>query len=326
MGSWNHTCMVSQMHILEGDEVVELWLVEQNSYDKYSHYVYSTHLWRPYPVLMYGKYTDYGESDAGLQDCPRVDLLLDVIKRDIVEREQGETPYHDHAVVKEGLDFKRLHTIDHGGRGQVRGYKGPLALKHALVKKSLFDKILSDYYIEEARWKNKEKYTGYHTVKIYFADVVKNLVADVRWVRDYFDADIEGAETMSESELESAKQVARMMRSFSRSVSETFWGNEKAPLFTKYMGEGSGEGRAAATNINYFGEEYDELSDEDLAYHIEEHLKFQWLAMFMSNSRKAWMPQVGQGSQSDEILPYKLLADWYKIDLKEQKKRYADYD
>ncbi len=323
MGSWNHTCMVSQMHILEGDEVVELWLVEQNSYNKYSHYVYSTHLWRPYPVLMYGKYTDYGESDAGLQDCPRVELLLDLIKQDIVEREQGENPYHDHAVVKEGLDFKRLHTIDHGGRGQVKGYKGPLALKHALVKKSLFDKILNEYYIEEARWKNKEKWTGYHTVKIYFADVVKNLVTDVRWVQNYLEQDINITPDMTEVEIEEAKRYARIMRGVGRSISETFWGNEDAPLFTKYMG-GDGENRTTTRNINYFGEESVGCSDEELANHIEEHLKFQWLAMFMSASRKPWMPQVGQGSQSAEILPYKLLADWYKADIKDQKKRYEE--
>ena len=303
MGSWNHTCMVSQMHILEGDEVLEVWLAQPfgaTRDEKSGHLTYSTDAWAPYPVLMYGKYTDYGETDAGANETnPRVKLLLDLIKYDIVERDQGENPYHDHEVRKEGLTFERLHTIDHGGRGQIRGWGDQhRALKHAVIKKSLFDKIIDEFYIEEARWTDMKAFTGYHVVKIYYKDLIANLLNDVKWVREYLknnelDEKYEALQREDRSAADIKQSLVRM-----DGISRLFWNNDAAPTFVKYMSDGSGSSLARASNINYFSDDFEHLTDEELTAHIEEHLKFEWLALFIDLTRKMWSPQVGQGSQS----------------------------
>lgn len=331
MGSWNHTCMVSQMHITDGEEVVEVWLAQPFGRDRdgINHYTYSTDVWTPYPILMYGEYTDYGKTNAGHDlTNPRNALLLELIKRDIVEREQGENQVHDHAVVKEGLTFERLHTIDHGGRGQVRGWSEQYrALKHAVIKRSMFDKIINDFYLEEARWKDRKNRKGYYVEKIYFKDIIKNLAADVKWVRDYLKNN-ELPERFEQLHIKD-RTAAQIKESFmvSGGISRLFWGDDTAPLFTQYLNDDEGSLARTAARVNYFNNyDFKNLTDEELTHHIEEHLKFQWLAFFINLSRKMWSPQVGQGSQSQEYHPYELLSEFYIEDIKAQKARWDDED
>ena len=305
MGCWNHTCMISQMHILSDDEVVEVWLVKQNGRkgDGEGHYVYSTDVWKPYPILLYGKYNDYGETEDYTQG-PRHDLLLKMITKDIVERDIGENPYHDHEVRKEGLTFERLHTIDHGGRGLVKTWRGEVALKHAVIKKTMFDKIINEFYLEESDWTDRKNYKGYFTYKTYFKDVIENLEEGVKWIR---------------ADLKTQSRFALI----GNSLTGLYWNNDEAPKFVKFMGSGSSS-EGAHCSVNYFGEEFEHLTDAELAVHIEEHLKFEWLHLFMTLARKTWAPQVGQGSQSQEYRPYELLAEFYVEDIKDQKARWGD--
>lgn len=304
MGCWNHTCMVSQMHINYQDEVVEVWLVKQNGRkgNGEGHYVYSTDVWKPYPILLYGKYNDYGETEDYTQG-PRHDLLLKMITNDIVERDIGENKYHDHEVRKEGLTFERLHTIDHGGRGLVKTWRGEAALKHAVVKKTMFDKILNEFYLEESDWTDRENYKGYFTYKTYFKDLIENLEEGVKWVRE---------------DLKKRSEFALM----GSSLSHLYWKDKNAPKFVNFMTGGGSEG--AHRNVDYFGDTSKHLSNAELAAHIEEHLKFEWLSLYMSLARKTWAPQVGQGSQSQEYHPYELLAEFYIEDIAKQKKHWNE--
>lgn len=305
MGCWNHTCMISQMHILSDDDVVEVWLAKQIPYreDNEGHYTYATAVWSPFPILLYGKYNDYGETEK-YEQGPRHDLLLELIKDEIIERDMGENQYHDHEVRKEGLTFERLHTIDHGGRGLVRGWNGKnRALKHAVINRRLFDKIMNEFYLESAEWTNPETYEGYYVKKTYLKDISKDLLEGIKWVRAYIAQD------------EHSKYRAH-------DLSHMFWKNKDAPAFVKYMG-GRGEGQAHSVPA-YFGFEYEHLTDEELVVHIEEHLKFQWLSYFVDLSRKMWSPQTGQGSQSQEYHAYELLSEFYIEDIKAQKERWGD--
>lgn len=328
MGSWNHTCMVSQMHIHEDDEVVELWLVEQDQYaprGQLNHLTYSTALWRPYPVLMYGTYTDYGETDAGHDlTNPRNALLLDLIKHVIIEREIGENEYHDHAVVKADLDFERLHTIDHGGRASVRGWNGnECAMKHAVIKKSLFDKIIDEFTVEEYVRDETHKWGGY-TKQVFFRDIVANLQEDVQWVMD--DLNKGDTEDLVTKEHASLRSVRRMMLMYD-GVSRRYWNNKEAPAFVRYMADGSGSAEASAARIDYFSDEaFATLTIEELTAHILEHLKFSWLAYFMDRTRKMWSPQTGQGSQSDDLTGYKILGDFYLEEVVAQRAEYGEHE
>lgn len=305
MGCWNHTCMISQMHILSDDDVVEVWLAKGIPYkgEDGGNYTYSTAVWAPFPILLYGKYNDYGATEH-YEEGPRHDLLLELIKDEIIERDMGENQYHDHEVRKEGLTFERLHTIDHGGRGLVRGYNGKdRSLKHAVINRRLFDKIMNEFYLESAEWTNRETYEGYYVKKTYLKDISVDLLEGVKWVRAYIAKD------------EHSKYRAHDLQSM-------FWKVEDAPAFVKHMGARGSDGPHSMPA--YFGFEYEHLTDEELVVHIEEHLKFQWLFYFVDLSRKMWSPQVGQGSQSQENHPYELLSEFYIEDIKAQKERWGD--
>lgn len=329
MGSWNHTCMLSQMHVRDDDDIVELWLVEQDHYKprgQLSHLTYSTALWKPYPVVMYGKYTDYGETDAGHDlSNPRNALLLKLIQRDIIEREIGENEFHDHAVVKADLDFERLHTIDHGGRASTMGWRqNECAIKHVVIKRSLFDKIINEFTVEEYVRDETHKWGGY-SKQVSFADVTANLVEDVQWVLNDLFKDEEPIEGLQPDEIAHMRAVRRML--MYDGVASKYWNNEEAPAFVKYMGDHSGSSEASAGSVRYFSDkEFDNLTVEQLAAHIEEHLKFQWLHYFMDSTRKMWCPQTGQGSQSQDLAGYQLLADFYTEDVAAQKAEQAAWD
>ena len=49
-------------------------------------------------------------------------------------------------------------------------------------------------------------------------------------------------------------------------------------------------------------------TDEHAAEILGEHIRLTWINAFMAASRKAWMPQVGQGSQGVASAPYRFIA------------------
>ena len=59
MGCWNGTCMISQLPIMEGDEVVIIPISKVGDVE-ISPCCYSSTFFKPFPIIMYGKYNDYG--------------------------------------------------------------------------------------------------------------------------------------------------------------------------------------------------------------------------------------------------------------------------
>ena len=86
MGSWNHTCAISNLHITAGQDVaVFLLLKKHNTGD--SSFCYGNALYDVMPLPFYGKYDDYG----GVDECHGFGLpiILEEMKSRLYKFGQG---------------------------------------------------------------------------------------------------------------------------------------------------------------------------------------------------------------------------------------------
>ena len=98
MGSWNETCTLSNLPILDGDEVVQLFLVENSFEDSegdFRCYHYSSFRVRTMP--MFGTYDDCGEFKP--HDTPqekyKEKLILEQFKEDFIKNNCGDSDVND---------------------------------------------------------------------------------------------------------------------------------------------------------------------------------------------------------------------------------------
>jgi hypothetical protein len=103
MGSFSYTCCVSGLPIEGGDKVRFLVLC-QNPYhtgrSAGSHACYSTDYWFPRAFPLRATYDDYGTVE-GLEPGPGLDMWLDGLREDLVERPWGDNTCHDVPTSKE---------------------------------------------------------------------------------------------------------------------------------------------------------------------------------------------------------------------------------
>ena len=68
------------------------------------------------------------------------------------------------------------------------------------------------------------------------------------------------------------------------------------------------------------------LPEDQAVRLLVEYLKFAWINAFLSQSRIAWFPMTGSGSQSDEREPYELLGRYMLDEMAKEKSEYeTDY-
>ncbi len=301
MGCWNHTCMLSQMHVNAGEDVVSFWVHSAGDLANQS-FCYSSAQWVPLPFPVYGQYDDYGsvENLTG----PMLPLLLQHARKILVDREWGENKCHDHPVNSKEITLEEMYEIDSNtNRLLVKHPHNPaihLVMKHVVIKKSLFDKIINEFFFEKYTWPEgyEKPSVVIHTT---FADVVATIQDDVQWIRDQFAGD-------------------KMMRYYTRD--NPFYSNKEAPKSCDFIFANGGEGNYMMARNELF--EYSELPLDQLVQLVTELIKFNWLLMFMAHSRKSWSPQTGQGGQSQETLPYELMGNYLLEQVAAQNLEYGE--
>lgn len=139
MGCWNETCMVSNMPILSGDEVVMI-IMQSNQID--SNGVYPISYWNICSVL-FGKYNDYG----GIEDVKKDNSYAfskNWLSENLIPREQGENEYHDHAVTPEDITISKLNDWFHGDRCLAKDILGNVcSVREAFVKKDVWGYLVN---------------------------------------------------------------------------------------------------------------------------------------------------------------------------------------
>lgn len=110
MGSWNETCAISNLPILEGEDAYLLLLVKSPDYEEKAGYHNGYSLWTPWSIPLLGEYDGYGRIQIPEGWHPT--YLLSRLQEEVLEIPQGRNPSHDQAVNKE--DFagpKGLHHL-----------------------------------------------------------------------------------------------------------------------------------------------------------------------------------------------------------------------
>lgn len=133
MGCWNETCMLSKLPIFHGEKVKILFLVENPNGSRTD----PTLQYLPMPLVIEGKYDDYGSADIELDLFstklwfPEYENAVDVIE---ASREDKLTVEHD-VFTTDGHSY----SID----------PQQLPCRHVFIRKDIWDAIIPSMTIEE---------------------------------------------------------------------------------------------------------------------------------------------------------------------------------
>jgi len=359
MGSWNHTCAISNLHIHAGQDVVVFLLLKNNNNGDGS-FCYGNALYDVMPIPFYGKYDDYG----GVEECHGFGLpiILEELKGRLYKFGQGPNDYHDCEVTPENLTVEKLFEADHENRlgiqdhsswnqddysigklEELRLEKGltdsqqfeldRLAAKikkvdtyrqvtHVVVHGDIFKAITEKWYIEDYVGEGKGT-TGYNNNynHIYFKDLVGFIPAYIDKKRAAVEEHERKLAEMG-GDPATARQLFRLLAQLDR---EDWNSPNLAARWLNYLKSAGSSNVWDFINVDEHVSEYLEKKDWDgLSKFAYEVLTAAWVNSFMSYTRKIWVKQTGQGSQNSEPLGYQVLAQTTLDILEAERREYGD--
>jgi hypothetical protein len=283
MGSWNKTCGLSNLHIHAGTPVY-VFVLEKNK--DYNH-CYSTSLFSPLLLPFESVYDDYGggENSSG----PALDYIMNMIKKDLVELEEGENQCHDIPVKKEGFDADKFFEAVHEDRLSIQGRRSePTQLYFTMMRKDIVDDILDNRTIEDYVGDGKGT-CGYDNnyVRYQFADIV----ADIRPLLN------EAMEKIAEAKTTNDTLANYMLYDGFEGMFPYGHPNKVA----KWL-RGDSYRYSRIVDMKSVIRRGLEIGTVDSINKLEEilteHVKAIYIDGFMSAARKLWIPGGHEGSQS----------------------------
>lgn len=343
MGCWNHTCAVSNLHVTAGQDVFVFLLLKNRRSDG-SSFCYGNALYDVVPLPFYGKYDDYG----GVDECHGfgIPIILDALKSRLYKFGQGPNEYHDCEVNKDNLDIEKLFEADHEGRlgiedpgswsddeyskgelERIQADKGltesqqfeldRLAAKikkvdtfrqvtHVVIHGNIARAILEKWYIEDYVGDGRGT-TGYgnNYNHIYFKDVLNGIPEYVGKLKAQEE---ERAQLLAQGDNLNEVQMERLSRLLYRYDNDAWNSPNLATRYMSYFRSGSSN-VWGLIDVQEHVDEYIKARDwAGLANFTREVLTASWINKFMGYTRKIWVKQTGQGSQSQEPVGYQILA------------------
>ena len=284
MGCWNHTCAVTNLPILYGEEVEVILLKSVGILTDAASFCYPYSYHSPMPLTFHGKYNDYG----AVEECEGVALpvLLDAIRDNLHEIPYDEESRYSKAVSKDDFDIDMLFTLDHEGRLFIKNptryfpdSPDNIRLRHIVVRKEVYDSIVEEIGLE--KW-DRETYETYY---LKLADLDK----------DEFTKQIDEFNSL---EADDVRKIMMRMPEI---------GNGDVNDLLVYRGMGEYGMNAPINIINLLRDVrgscpkvYDDLYDNAL--------RFAMFVHFMHCARKSWHVPSGQGSQDSETYAQELCA------------------
>lgn len=361
MGSWNHTCAVSNLHVTAGTDVfVFLLLRNKNLHD--SSFCYGNALYDVVPLPFYGKYDDYG----GVEECNGFGLpiILDNLKSRLYKFGQGPNSSHDCEVTPENLTIEKLFEADHESRLGIQDHHrwdqddydmqkleemsddGELTdsqqfeldrlaskikkvdtfrqVTHVVIHGDIARAILEKWYIKDYVGSGQGT-TGYD--KSYNHIYFKNLIG---FIPEYIEAKkAKKAQILKEAAEAGGDHLVKMrlLRSMSR-YDQTEWNSPNlAARWMSYFDSAGGSNVWGLVDVKECLNEYYQDDDWDgMAAFTKEVLTAAWINSFMTHTRKVWTKQSGQGSQNGESLGYRVLARAMVDVLDDEERKYTAYN
>ena len=289
MGCWNKTCGLSNLHIRAGDPVY-VFVLEKLDDKDLDGFCYSTAFYRPLLLPFASEYNDYGggQNSSG----PAFGLVMDAIKKKLVEMPQGENQYHDIAVTKEKFGEDLFFDAVHENRLSINygKFHGETTLNFVMFRRDIVDSILENWQREvyvgqglgTCGWDNNYRRHGFQEILAdlpEFIDRVSAYLTDKEKLIDFGFFDSLGIVfKRDESNL-----VAKWLRSdgyrYSRLV-------EIKQVIIDLLTEDR---------------------RQELETVLTEYLKGVYIDCFMHMTRKSWIPGAHEGSQSQEHHGYRVL-------------------
>lgn len=186
---------------------------------------------------------------------------------------------------------------------------------HVVIHRDIFDAIMEKWYIEEYKGDNLGD-TGHNNCyhNIYFKELKDSIPEYIRRVQEFY--------IKVKKEAESDPSLLWFVK----------WGRKDlfkwddvclAGQWMSSFERGSGNSVWGLINVNEHIDEYIEKDDwNGLALFLNEVLTAAWINAFMSYTRKIWTKQSGQGSQNNEPVGYRVLANAVLDVLKAEKENY----
>lgn len=332
MGCWNETDMISNLHIRAGQRIVMYLLVDSGLS---ASMCYSTGLFNPCPIPIYGTYDDYG----GIENAhgPLLKKLVGIVKADLLEMPEGENPYHDRAVSKQDfdidalmqaecddrlniIDFSKFHrlqsaiktvnahaNIDQKQQEELDRLYVKLAqpsnvsksVRKVFIHGDIFDAILEKWYLDSYKGEGQGN-VGYRNsyTYIYYKDAVAT-------IPQYIEAIKESIEKIPDSSISGRLASAQAAKS-------------QAGQFLSYFDSHDYPG--GIQRVSEGIDNYIQNKDWDgLAVYAEEILKTLWIHLFLEHTRKPWCVTTGRGGQNQEHLGYTVLIDAMSAILKSER-------
>lgn len=311
MGSWYKTCGLSQLPIIDYEEVMVVPLVQNpDASDR----CYSTAFWQPLMVPFYAKYGDYGRGDE--ESGVALPYIIEGIRDALIETEAGENKYHDIEVKKDKFDVELFYEAVHEHRLFKTDYNGrKQAIDFVMLRKDIADDILANFKREMYMGNGKGDCGYQNSYKmISFASILEDLPEFMaKYAEQLADLNSDDEET----------RMKAIIRSINRGLSGVFeHGHDN--LVSKFV---RGDTYRYARFVD-IGQIVDDLLTAGDAVNatllMVDHLKMQYLDCYMEVTRRNWAPGGHEGSQNREMHGYRIMADAVLRALDREKARYYE--
>lgn len=291
MGCWNKTCGLSNLHITAGTPVYVFVLEETRDRSN----CYSTSLFSPLLLPFESVYNDYGggENSSG----PALNLIMDSIKKDLVEIPLGENKYHDIEVSKDKFNEELFFKAIHENRLAIQGYRQtPINLSFTMFRKDIVDAILENREIEEYVGNGKGT-CGYNNSYIRYK--FKDIVSDLHPLIEEAMKKLEAAETDSAKSYMILDGLDAVIH-HNRDNRAGKWLRNDSYRYSRIVDIKRVVGKAFEVGTLKAIITLEEI--------LTEHLKALFIDGFMHAARKTWIPGGHEGSQNFSGSALRLLS------------------
>lgn len=306
MGCWNHTCAITQLPVLNGEEVVTIWLRQQKT--PIDSYCYPDGEWTPIPFALVGQYDDYGSVDHFV-DTESLKIFEDYIRYNLDEVEQGENEYHDIAVKKADLDINLIFRSDKEDRlfiqrSAIMHYlENHCAVKHIVIRSHVVKQILDNYTISQYdRVKDPTSPNGYtlNTYDLTYAELLTHIDSYIDALIEFQNSDDVLFKLFPDRLLNNTNNKLATWITHTELTAIRY---ELNPIIMPLLYQNN---RAAVKSI------------------LTQTCTVMWLNAFMSETRLNWHPQFGAGSQDADMQPYEILRDALQAGIDEIKNYFEE--
>lgn len=309
MGSWNNTCGLSNLPI-HANEAVYVFPIREKDLSGYRSHCYANALYDPVLTPFEAKYNDYGAAE----DCTGgvLPLIVDALKEQMIELEQGENEYHDIPVKKADFDIDKYFEAVHEDRMFVTGWsKNNRPVYFTMIRKDVVDRMWNDWTFDMWKGSKGSVPAGFESDEYYVKNVTYAKLAEL--LPQFVDDCI--AEYHKDSE-----QLTRPA-----DVTDEVWKIMSSKSFRRFsrtalLVDGDSLVGRSFRMLTDHQHHWDLLRFKDLTNQVIEDgdrlaaieiLRLALLGLMvnsiMESTRKIWLPAMHMGSQSEEYDVYRMM-------------------